>query len=116
MAKHPAAFINAIADEGTKAEAIEWLQKTWDELCDLRDSRLNLWRGECGHHWIRGEIDACPICKLATVAAAHYADSEKLLDQEIESVSRVLSSEVSEPVQDDAMGFDRVMPTDRRDK
>jgi hypothetical protein len=39
MAKHPAAFINAIADEGTKAEAIEWLQKTWDELCDLRKRR-----------------------------------------------------------------------------
>lgn len=35
-ARHPAAFINAIADEGTKAEAVEWLQRTWDELCDLR--------------------------------------------------------------------------------
>jgi hypothetical protein len=34
MAKHPAAFINAIADEGTKAEAIQYLQETWDELCD----------------------------------------------------------------------------------
>jgi predicted metal-dependent hydrolase len=33
---HPAAFINAIAEEGTKAEAIEWLQKTWDELCEVR--------------------------------------------------------------------------------
>lgn len=31
----PAAFINAIADEGTKAEAIEWLQKTWNERCDF---------------------------------------------------------------------------------
>jgi prefoldin subunit 5 len=27
-----AAFINAIAEEGTKDEAVEWLQKTWDEL------------------------------------------------------------------------------------
>lgn len=36
QAKHPAAFINNIADEGTKAEAIEWLQKTWDELQDLK--------------------------------------------------------------------------------
>lgn len=35
-ARHPAAFINAIADEGTKSEAVEWLQRTWDELCDLR--------------------------------------------------------------------------------
>lgn len=32
----PAAFINAIAEEGTKAEAVEWLQKTWNELCAVR--------------------------------------------------------------------------------
>jgi hypothetical protein len=32
----PAAFINAIAEEGTKAEAIEWLQKQWNENCALR--------------------------------------------------------------------------------
>lgn len=37
MAHHQAAFINAIAEEGTKAEAIEWLQKTWDENCELRE-------------------------------------------------------------------------------
>lgn len=36
QAKHPAAFINVIADEGDKAEALEWLQRTWDELQDLR--------------------------------------------------------------------------------
>lgn len=28
----PAAFINAIAEEGTKEEAIEWLQKRWNQL------------------------------------------------------------------------------------
>jgi hypothetical protein len=32
----PAAFINAIAEEGTKNEAIDWLQKTWNENCALR--------------------------------------------------------------------------------
>ena len=32
----PAAFINAIADSGTKAEAIEWLEKQWTETCALR--------------------------------------------------------------------------------
>jgi hypothetical protein len=32
----PAAFINAIADEGTKAEAIRELQRTWNELQELR--------------------------------------------------------------------------------
>lgn len=37
--KHPnvrAAFINTIAEEGTKAEAIEFLQKQWNETCALR--------------------------------------------------------------------------------
>lgn len=29
----PAAFINAIAEEGTKEEAVKWLQKIWNELC-----------------------------------------------------------------------------------
>lgn len=32
----PAAFINAISEEGTKAEAIEYLQKYWNENCALR--------------------------------------------------------------------------------
>lgn len=36
MARFPAAFINNIADEGTKAEAIQFLQETWDELQSLR--------------------------------------------------------------------------------
>jgi hypothetical protein len=29
----PAAFINALAEEGTKEQCIEWLQKIWNELC-----------------------------------------------------------------------------------
>lgn len=36
MAKHPAAFINAIAEEGTKAEAIKYLQETWDDYMDAK--------------------------------------------------------------------------------
>lgn len=32
----PAAFINAIAEEGDKAEAIHYLQKTWNEACALK--------------------------------------------------------------------------------
>lgn len=44
----PAAFINAIAEEGTKAEAIEYLQKQWNENCALR-AELKAWkeRGAC---------------------------------------------------------------------
>jgi hypothetical protein len=41
MAHHPAAFINAIAEEGTKSEAIEWLQRTWNENCELRAALRN---------------------------------------------------------------------------
>lgn len=49
----PAAFINAIAEEGTKAEAIEWLQKTWNELCraesELRALRHDMERAQHNH-------------------------------------------------------------------
>jgi hypothetical protein len=31
-----AAFINAIAEEGTKAEAVSFLQEQWNETCALR--------------------------------------------------------------------------------
>lgn len=34
----PAAFINAIAEEGTKAEAVKYLQEQWNETCALRDA------------------------------------------------------------------------------
>lgn len=40
--RHNAAFINAIGEEGTRAEAIEWLQRTWDECCDLRKQLRDL--------------------------------------------------------------------------
>jgi hypothetical protein len=57
MAKHPASFINAIVEEGTKADAIRWLQKTWDELCDL-NAEYALLCGDrhpgyvIGSHWL----------------------------------------------------------------
>jgi hypothetical protein len=34
--KHPAAFINEIAESGTKEEAVRHLQQTWDELVDAK--------------------------------------------------------------------------------
>jgi len=36
VTRHPAAFINEIAEHGDKAEAITYLQQTWDELWELR--------------------------------------------------------------------------------
>lgn len=42
MAKHPAAFINVIAEEGTKAEAVEFLQQTWDDLINLQTALRRL--------------------------------------------------------------------------
>jgi hypothetical protein len=32
----PAAFINAIAEEGTKEDAVQFLQEQWNETCYLR--------------------------------------------------------------------------------
>ena len=40
----PAAFINAIAEEGTKAEAVEYLQKQWNEVCALRSAAREVWK------------------------------------------------------------------------
>ena len=33
----PAAFINSIREEGSKADAIAWLQAQWNETCYLRE-------------------------------------------------------------------------------
>ena len=38
----PAAYINAIADEGDKKEAITYLQKSWNEVCWLRNKLKSL--------------------------------------------------------------------------
>lgn len=41
-----------------------------DSLLDTVTSRApeqirrQLWRGECGHHWIKVESENCPLCKL----------------------------------------------------
>jgi hypothetical protein len=40
--QHPAAFINAIAEEGTKEEAVTWLQSTWNELMNLQLALVGL--------------------------------------------------------------------------
>ena len=48
MKHHPAAFINAIAEEGTKEEAIKYLQETWNELCEVKE-QLKKCQQECQH-------------------------------------------------------------------
>lgn len=40
--KHPAAFINNIAEEGTKEEAITFLQRTWDDLIEAQTENRRL--------------------------------------------------------------------------
>ena len=42
MAKHPAAFINSIWEEGDKEEAITWLQNIWDDLQNLQIALIKL--------------------------------------------------------------------------
>lgn len=39
---HPAAFINSIAEEGTKEEAVNYLQSTWNELMNLEIALIGL--------------------------------------------------------------------------
>ena len=88
MAKHPAAFINEIADEGTRDEAILHLQETWDELCETK-SQLHKFQRKfeiqeeyatsrlcVAHrgHWSR---DRCVICELeATVSRLETSEIE----------------------------------------
>lgn len=42
MIRRPAAFINAIREEGDKAEAIHFLQETWNELVNLELALVKL--------------------------------------------------------------------------
>lgn len=30
----------------------------------MSGGRLDLWRGKCGHHWMKDESDDCPVCAL----------------------------------------------------
>lgn len=70
MGKHRAAFINAIAEEGTKAEAVEFLQQTWDELCDAWDA-------------LAQEREAC--AKVAEAQAEIFSSEEYAVGQPISS-------------------------------
>lgn len=57
-ARHPAAFINMIAEEGTKAEAIEWLQRTWDDYTDAKADNLAL---RLENDALQLEVDGNPV-------------------------------------------------------
>lgn len=48
----PAAFINVIAESGTKEEAVKYLQETWNELVWLRAQRVNAVNNALFGHWI----------------------------------------------------------------
>jgi len=54
----PAAFINAIAEEGSKKEAVEWLQKTWNERCHLERENEALRKDAERYRWLR-QMDRC---------------------------------------------------------
>lgn len=40
--QYPAAFINVIAEEGSKGDAIEHLQQTWNQLMSLQSALIGL--------------------------------------------------------------------------
>lgn len=31
----------------------------------MNGGRFDLWRGKCGHHWMKAESDDCPVCACA---------------------------------------------------
>jgi len=78
----PAAFINAIAEEGTKAEAVEWLQKTWNERCYVV-SELRKLRDDMEHaahnHAADLTFAASASAPSATANARAVADALKLV-------------------------------------
>lgn len=40
--QHRASFINSIGEEGSFEEAMEWLQKTWDDYINLKLAVIKL--------------------------------------------------------------------------
>jgi len=51
--------IDRIADTIRKAVAAEGR--------NCAPHALNLWRGVCGHHWMKEELNSCPICEVAAL-------------------------------------------------
>jgi len=64
----PAAFINAIAEEGSKKEAVEWLQKTWNERCHLERENEALRKDAERLNW----IDEQGLCGFGHVGYGDY--------------------------------------------
>lgn len=67
MAKHPAAHINVLAEEGTRDELVRDIASKWDEICELRKERrtraVQYERAEHDFHRIRKDLEA----KLRTI-------------------------------------------------
>jgi hypothetical protein len=79
----PAAFINAIAEEGTKDEAIFWLQKQWNECCALR-AELKALRGDAYTPWMPIETaprDGTPILVCNSRHQSHAPVAVRWLDE-----------------------------------
>lgn len=54
-------LMDELDGQGSKLSSCE------KELNGLKLGRASfhlLWRGECGHHWIRAESESCPLCRL----------------------------------------------------
>jgi len=63
-----AAFINALAEEGTKEEVIFWLQKTWNERCALADALREITK-----------IEARPVAEgFVTGPQAHFDQAKRI--------------------------------------
>lgn len=60
---------------------IDELEAELESRRALASKRLELWRGACGHHWLKAESDACPVCASKAIEAARdMRRADRMLD------------------------------------
>ena len=68
----PAAFINAIAEEGDKDEAVKYLQLTYDELC-AKDRSIEALeaalKASMQYNWLDGDVPGSVAMQLIEIAS-----------------------------------------------
>jgi hypothetical protein len=72
----PAAFINVIAEEGSKKEAVEWLQKTWNERCHLERENEALRKDAERLDFLESEAQVNFSYEICSIEFEHNAQEE----------------------------------------
>jgi len=94
----PAAFINAISEEGTKAEAVAFLQEQWNENCSLR-AELKALRGHFATRKLQMiAIDKFEVLALKKLVLINHALAKSLSDPMASREQKALVSILNEVV------------------